>query len=171
MQAYLAGDKEALGILYERLHGPLYSFLFRFTREEQLSVDIVHDTFEILQSKKLHFDASIGTVKAFVFQVAYRRMLNKLNRRKKWQSLLPFLVPTPKKSLPNEEALVIQQAVSNLPEKQRAVILLAYYADLPQEEIAQILDIPLGTVKSRLHNAIKALKLELKEDFQHERGI
>ena len=171
MQAFLAGNKEALGILYERLHEPLYCFLFRYTREEQLSIDIVQDTFELLQSKKLSFDASIGTVKSFIFQIAYRRMLNKLNRRKKWRSLLPFLVPTPKKTLQNEETLAIQQAVSNLPEKQRAVILLAYYEDLPQEEIAQILDIPLGTVKSRLHNAIKALKLELKEDFQHERGF
>lgn len=40
-----------------------------------------------------------------------------------------------------------------------------YYHDLPQEEIAQILLIPIGTVKSRLHNAMKALKEELKADF------
>ena len=51
MQAYLAGEKEALGILYERLNEPLYCFLYRYTREEQLSIDIVHDTFEIIQSK------------------------------------------------------------------------------------------------------------------------
>ncbi|WP_342533762.1 RNA polymerase sigma factor [Lysinibacillus sp. FSL K6-0057] len=171
MQAYLAGEKEALGILYERLNEPLYCFLYRYTREEQLSIDIVHDTFEIIQSKKLHFDANIGTVKSFLFQIAYRRMLNKLNRRKRWQTLLPFLVPTPNMTLQNEETLVIQQAVSKLPEKQRAVILLAYYEDLPQEEIAQILNIPVGTVKSRLHNAMKALKLVLKEDFQHERRV
>lgn len=171
MQSYLAGDQMALGVLYERLQEPLYCFLYRYTREEQLSIDIVHDTFEILQSKKVSFDPAAGTVKAWIFQIAYRRMLNKLNRRKKWQTLLPFLVPTPKKTLATDETLIIQQAVSNLPEKQRAVILLAYYEDLPQEDIAQILSIPLGTVKSRLHNAIKALKMELQEDFKHERNI
>ena len=171
MLAYQAGNQEALGILYERLHEPLYCFIFRYTREEQFSIDIVQDTFEIIQSKKLLFDAARGTVKSFLFQIAYRHMINKLNRRKRWQTLLPFLVPTPKKTLQNEETLVIQQAVSNLPDKQRAVILLAYYEDLPQEEIAHILNIPIGTVKSRLHNAMKALKLELKEEFQHERGI
>ncbi len=74
-------------------------------------------------------------------------------------------MPTPKKTLQTEETLVIQQAIANLPDKQRAVILLAYYEDLPLEEIALILNIPTGTVKSRLHNAIKALKLELKEEF------
>lgn len=168
MLAYQAGDQEALSILYERFHEPLYCFLFRYTRDEQLSIDIVHDTFEIIQSKKHSFDITRGTVKAFLFQIAYRRMLNKLNRRKRWQTLLPFLVPIPNQKMPREEMLVIQQAVSNLPDKQRAVILLAYYEDLPQEEIAQILNIPVGTVKSRLHNAVKALKMELKEDFSHE---
>jgi len=171
MLNYQAGDQEALSILYERFQEPLYCFLFRYTREEQLSIDIVHDTFEIIQTKKYAFDTTRGTVKSFLFQIAYRCMLNKLNRRKRWQTLLPFLIPTPKQSMPNEEILVIQQAVFNLPDKQRAVILLAYYEDLPQEEIAQILNIPVGTVKSRLHNAMKALKLELKEEFSHERRI
>ena len=98
-------------------------------------------------------------------------MINKLNRRKRWQTLMPFLVPIQKKTLQAEDTLVIQQAISNLPDKQRAVILLAFYEDLPQEDISLILDIPVGTVKSRLHHAIKALKAELKEDFHNERGI
>ena len=64
--------------------------------------------------------------------------------------------------------MAIRQAIANLPEKQRAVILLAYYEDLAQEEIAQILSIPVGTVKSRLHNGIKSLKVALEGDFYHE---
>ena len=171
MQQFQHGNVEALGILYEQLHEPLYCFLFRYTKEEQLSVDIVQDAFEVLQKKKQHYDALQGTVKSYLFQIAYRLLINKLNRRKRWQTLLPFLVPTERKVLQTEETLVIQQAILNLPDKQRAVILLAYYEDLPMNEIATILSIPVGTVKSRLHNAMKALKLDLKEDFQHERGI
>lgn len=165
MQQFQTGNTEALGTLYERLHEPLYCFLFRYTKEEQISVDTVHDTFEVLQKKKHTFEAKRGTVKSFLFQIAYRLLINKLNRRKRWQSILPFLMPTQKKTLQTEETLVIQQAIANLPDKQRAVILLAYYEDLPLEEVAIILNIPTGTVKSRLHNAIKALKLELKEEF------
>lgn len=171
MLRYQAGDTEALGLLYERLQEPLYCFLYRYTREEQLSVDLVHDTFEIIQRNRQQFDTTRGTVKAFLFQIAYRRMLTKLKRRKKWQSLLPFLVPTPKPTVQTEEILVVQQAIASLPDKQRAVVLLAYYDDLPQQEIAQILAIPVGTVKSRLHSAMKALKLELKEDFEHEGNL
>lgn len=170
MEQFQHGNIEALSVLYERLHEPLYCFLFRYTKDEQLSVDTVHDTFEVLQKKKLDFHSEKGTVKSYLFQIGYRLLINKLNRRKRWQTLLPFLVPTEKKQLQTEETLVIQAAISNLPDKQRAVILLAYYDDLPMDDIAQILSIPVGTVKSRLHNAMKTLKLELKEAFGHERG-
>ena len=91
MQQFQTGNTEALGTLYERLHEPLYCFLFRYTKEEQISVDTVHDTFEVLQKKKHTFDAKRGTVKSFLFQIAYRLLINKLNRRKRWQSILPFL--------------------------------------------------------------------------------
>lgn len=169
MQQVQKADTEALGVLYERLRDPLYCFLYRYTKEEQLSIDIVHDTFEVLQKKKAIYDAEKGTVKAFVFQVAYRLMINKLNRRKRWQKLVPFLVPTQVNKLLPEETMVVQQAIFALPDKQRAVILLAYYEDLPIADIAQILNIPAGTVKSRLHHAMKALKEALKEDFHYEK--
>lgn len=165
MEAYKNGSVEGFEQLYSRLYEPLYCFLFRYTREEQLSIDIVQDTFERLQYIKQDFDQQKGTVKAFLFQIAYRLMINKLNRRKKWRTLFPFLVPTSSHRMSADEKLTIQEAILQLPEKQRAVILLVYYHDLPQEEIAQILSIPLGTVKSRLHNAIRTLKEELKEDF------
>lgn len=169
MQQVQNADTEALGVLYERLRDPLYCFLYRYTKEEQLSIDIVHDTFEVLQKKKAAYAAEKGTVKAFVFQVAYRLMINKLNRRKRWQKLVPFLVPNESKKLQPEETMLVQQAIFSLPDKQRAVILLAYYEDLAIADIAQILDIPAGTVKSRLHHAMKTLKEALKEDFLHEK--
>ncbi len=168
MKDYQQGDERGFAALYEQLHKPTYCFLYRYTREEQLSVDIVHDAFEVLQKKKHEFDSEKGIVKAYVFQIAYRLLMNKLNRRKKWRSLLPFLVPISTQRFSTDEKIIIQEAIAKLPEKQRAVIILAYYDDLPQEEIAQILAIPVGTVKSRLHHAIKILKDELKEDFQDE---
>lgn len=154
MTAFQIGDSEALAQLYDQLHKPLYCFLYRYTKDEQLSIDLVQDSFEVLQTKKYQYEQQRGTVKSFLFQIGYRLMINKLNRRKRWQTLLPFLVPLQKKTLQAEDTLVIQQAISDLPDKQRAVILLAYYEDLPQEEIALILDVPVGTVKSRLHHAI-----------------
>ncbi|WP_042478327.1 RNA polymerase sigma factor [Bacillus ndiopicus] len=168
MLAYQMGDVEAFTKLYNQLYKPLYSFLFRYTGEEQLSIDIVQDTFEQLQKKHLDFDAQKGTVKSYIFQIGYRLLINKLNRRKKWRSFFPFLVPIQTTSFSTEDKLAVQQAIAKLPEKQRGVILLAYYHDLQQDDIAKILAIPVGTVKSRLHQALKRLKEELKEDFHAE---
>lgn len=168
MLAYQQGETEVFSVLYERLHEPLYCFLFRYTTEEQLSIDTVQDAFVVLQKKKHLYQASSGTVKAYLFQIGYRLLMNKLNRRRKWRALLPFLVPVYTSVLQQDDKMLIQQAIAQLPEKQRAVILLAYYEDLPQQAIAQILNIPVGTVKSRLHQAMKALKNQLEGDFYGE---
>lgn len=169
MTAFQNGVRDAMGQLYEQLVESLYCFLFRYTGEKEISIDTVHDVFETLQKKKNQYDVNRGTVKAFVFQVAYRQLVNKLNRRKKWRSLLPSLVPQERTRVSTEDRLAVQEALNSLSNPHRAVILLAYYDDMAQEDIAQILDIPVGTVKSRLHHAIQQLKTRVKEDFSHER--
>nr|WP_239581533.1 RNA polymerase sigma factor [Jeotgalibacillus terrae] len=165
MAAYQAGDVEALGRIYEQLKQPLYLFIYRYTRDEQLSIDVVQDTFIKIQQYKQSFSPEKGSLKNFLFQTAYRIMIDKLNRRKKWYRLMPFLKPEDPQPANTEDKLTVQQAISSLPEKQRAVILLTYYHDLSQAEIAQMLEIPAGTVKSRLHHAISSLKNMLGGDY------
>lgn len=165
MIAYQNGDERALERIFERYRDPLYRFLYRYSRDEQLSIDIVQDTFVTLQTKKRQFDQSKGQLKAYLFQIAYRLMITKLNRRKKWRNILPFLIPLDKQEVSNVDRLTIQAAIDTLPELQRAVILLVYYHGLKQDEVANILKIPVGTVKSRLHAAIKGLKERLEEDY------
>lgn len=169
MIAYQKGDDEALEVIYTLLRQPLYSFIFRYSRDEQLAIDIVQDTFVKLQHYKHDYNPNKGKLKSYLFQVAYRLMITKLNRRKKWRNLLPFLTPNQPEEFQLTERMTIREAVSALPETQRAVILLFYYHDIPQEEIAKILGIPKGTVKSRLHTAIKKLKEELEEE-EYEPG-
>ncbi|WP_079480843.1 RNA polymerase sigma factor [Halobacillus salinus] len=171
MTAYQDGEEEALEHIYTLYREPLYSFLYRYTRDENFSVDVVQDTFVKLQIHKLQYSAERGTVKAYLFQIAYRIMVNKLNRRKKWRSLLPFLAPHQPETFSAEDKMTIQEAVAKLPELHRAVVLLYYYHDLPQTEISTILDIPLGTVKSRLHKAIQKLKEEVEVSMDEEKSL
>lgn len=167
MIAYQNGEDKALETIYSLLKQPLYSFIFRYTRDEQLSIDIVQDTFVKLQRYRHQYDPKKGKLKAYLFQIAYRIMIVKLNRRKKLQSFLPFLTPITKEEFHHADRMTIQHAIAKLPEKQRGVILLFYFHDMSHEDIAEILGIPKGTVKSRLYNAIQNLKLELEDDF-HE---
>lgn len=164
MVAYQWGDEQSLEKLYKLFQRPLYSFIYRYSQDEQLSIDIVQDTFVQLQRYKNNFDPEKGKLKSYLFQTAYRIMINKLNRRKRWRERLPFLVPDESKNTDISERITVRQAVADLPHIQRAVILLYYYHDLPQKEIAHILDIPLGTVKSRLHTAVRKLKKDLGVD-------
>src|SRR5699024_9607586 len=92
----------------------------------------------------------------------YRLMVTKLNRRKKWRQFLPYLVPTKNESLPSADRMTVQDAISNLPEKQRAVVLLFYYHDMTQDQVAEVLNIPVGTVKSRLSASIDRLREDLE---------
>lgn len=165
MAAYQAGDDEALGRIYEQMKHPLYLFIYRYTQDEQLSIDVVQDTFVKVQKYKHTFSPEKGTLKNFLFQTAYRIMIDKLNRQKMWYRVMPFLKPEHQQFEHPEDKMTVQHAIRTLPEKQRSVILLTYYHDLSQAEIAQILKIPTGTVKSRLHHAISNLKNILGGDF------
>ncbi|MRG85732.1 RNA polymerase sigma factor [Salinibacillus xinjiangensis] len=171
MLAFQKGEEGALDRVYLLMKPSIYTFIYRYTRDEQLSIDIVQDTFEKLQNYKQDFDPQKGKLKSYLFQMAYRIMITKLNRRKKWRSLLPFLAPLEKEDYHHEDRMTIRDAITKLPDKHRAVILLFYYHDMSQEEIGEILNIPSGTVKSRLHHAIKRLKEELGVDYYESRSL
>ncbi len=171
MIAYQNGDDDALGGIYNLLKQPLYSFIFRYTRDEQLSIDIVQDSFVKLQRYKHYYDPSKGKLKPYLFQIAYRLMIAKLNRRKKLRTYLPFLTPITKEEFHHADRMTIREAVVKLPDIQRAVILLFYYHDMTQKDMAEILDIPIGTVKSRLHKAIQRLKEEWERDDDETRSL
>jgi len=162
MLAYQGGDNEALESLYKLFKKPIYSFIFRYIRDEQLSIDIVQDTFVKLQRYRKYYNPNKGKLKSYLFQTAYRLMVTKLNRRKKWRQLLPYLTPTKNDDFHHADRMTIQDAISDLPDKQRVVILLFYYHDMAQEEVAEVLNIPVGTVKSRLYVAIQKLKVDLE---------
>ncbi|MDG5472030.1 RNA polymerase sigma factor [Jeotgalibacillus sp. ET6] len=171
MIAYQQGDMESLDQLYLLLKGPIYSFVYRYSRDEQLSIDIVQDTFIKLQRSKHLYKREKGKISSYLYQIAYRLMIDKLNRRKKWRSFLPFLTPSDKEEVDLADRMSVREAVAALSEVHRPIVLLFYYHDLTHEEIASVLDIPKGTVKSRLHYAIKKLKEELGGEENVSRSL
>src|SRR5699024_12625357 len=99
MIAYQKGNDAALEKIYILLKKPIYSFIFSYTRDEQLSIDIVQDTFAKLQRYKKNYIPNKGNLKSYLFQTADRLMLTKLKRRKKRGQSLPSLVPTKNQTL------------------------------------------------------------------------
>ncbi|CAM4141118.1 RNA polymerase sigma factor [Lederbergia lenta] len=158
------GNMQSIDTIYLTYKNQLYRFIFRYSNDRQFSIDVVQDTFEKLIRKKHYYTSEKGSFKTYLFQIAYNTMMTKLKRRRKFAILLPFLAPDRFSTIAVEEKMSVQKAVQTLPEGQRAVIVLRYYHDLPQKEIAEVLGIPIGTVKSRLHHALKNLKDDLGVD-------
>lgn len=165
-------NEEAFNRLYTLLKPSLYSFLFRYTRDEQLSADLVQDAFMQLHRNKNRYQPDKGSVKTYLFQIAYHLMINKIERKKRWTKLLPFLVPQhyADPTTKSNDRVTVREAIMKLPESHRAVIILSYYHDMPHAEISEIIGIPVGTVKSRLHHSLKSLRtyLEVEEDGQRK---
>jgi RNA polymerase sigma-70 factor, ECF subfamily len=160
--AVLGGDRDRFGDLVERYQGRLVNYLFRLLR----TVDDAHDL------------AQEVLVKVWLFRVAQNAAIDQIRRRRlKLVSLrqdddegegrdwdLPSPERGPYGEMRNRErADAIQEAIDSLPWEYRELILLRHYGELPYEEIAQLKQMPLGTVKNKLFRGRQMLKEKLQD--------
>ncbi|MEV0972220.1 RNA polymerase sigma factor [Microtetraspora glauca] len=153
------GDAAALGELYERYSRPLFAFLFRLAGDRGTAEEILQDTLLAVWRSAGTY-RSRSSVSTWLFGVARRQAHNRL------RGLPPPLPADPADGadpVPGPEELAVggdrvQQTLARLPLAQREVVVLAYLNDLGHQEIADILAIPVGTVKSRLHHARATLR-------------
>lgn len=156
-QRMRSGDHQALYELLQRYHKPLYQFLCRFTGEEQLAEDIVQDVFVRLMTHQNH---SPMQLKAWLYAVARNLARDHFrSARYRYEQAADFdtddhLLPV----LDSERQIDVEEALQRLTIDQREVILLRFYHDLKVDEIAKIIGVPSGTIKSRLFHALKRLK-------------
>ncbi len=157
------GDAAALADLYERYSGPLFAFLFRLAGDRGTAEEILQDTLLAVWRSAATFRKR-SSVSTWLFGVARRQAHNRLRGAPPPQPADPAdganegAAPGPG---PEELAVGgdrVQQALARLPLGQREVVVLAYLNDLGHQEIAEILGIPAGTVKSRLHHARATLR-------------
>ena len=171
MVSVQAGDPQALAALIDRWRAPLYGFLWR--RAGDAADDLFQESWIRVARARDRFDRS-RRFSTWLFQIANNLCRDRWRRldarRRAMDSLQDEVraggrdhVATPE--LPDEHA--IERRLERLPERLREVLVLRYYQDLGEAEIAEILDIPRGTVKSRLHAAVRAARVLLEEDAGH----
>jgi RNA polymerase sigma-70 factor (ECF subfamily) len=156
---------DALNQLYDRFSGRLYGYGLRLLGDRQLAEELVQETFVRLWRNAGSFDPGKGSVSAFVFTIA-RRIAVDLWRRPSSRPFEPEQPDTPAEGDQLESvltAVAVNEAMATLSPQHREVLELSYRGDLKQTEIAQILGIPVGTVKTRSYYALRALKLALQE--------
>lgn len=168
-----AGDREALGPLMERHHRRIYRIALAYLRNPDDALDVVQETFVKAFESASGWNGS-AEVAPWLTRIAVNQAIDRYRReRRRRQSFEPLAEgdhheslaaegPSPERAALGQQVGVrIAAALGGLPEKQRAVIVLRHYEEKSLEEIAEILGLRLGTVKSTLHRAIHELRRRL----------
>jgi RNA polymerase sigma-70 factor (ECF subfamily) len=161
-----AGDSGApLRRLYARYERRLYGFGLRLLGEPGLAEELVQETWVRLWQSSRRFEPERGTVRAFLFTIA-RRVAADLWRRPSSRTLGSELGEEGSVEAAADEVLLavtVRDAMMSLSPVHREVLELVYDQDLKLAEIARRLNVPLGTVKTRAHHALRGLRRALEE--------
>jgi RNA polymerase sigma-70 factor, ECF subfamily len=166
-----AGNLEALGELYDRYRFLVYRTAIVITGDTEFASDLLQDVFLRLYrfADKIDLDRPL---QPWLYRMTANLAYTQLKRERNWTKLFTDLVDRltgfsnnqpAEAAEKNDDWNCLQRAIAKLPFAQRMVVILYYLNDLSLQEIAEILEIPVGTVKSRLYYGRNALKQALGE--------
>ena len=174
LRLIVSGDQGAAAGLYDRHSRALYSLILRILGDEAEAEDVLQEVFVQAFRQAGRYDAARGAVAAWLLMMARSRAIDRLRTRRtrvegrtgEVQVLddLPDAQPDATSVMLHEEQTrLVRQALAELPLLQRVAIELAYYEGLSHTEIAERLEQPLGTVKTRIRLGLLKLRDELAE--------
>lgn len=153
------GDGGAFESMYYRHRDWVVRLARRFTGHDEDALDVLQETFAYLHRKFPGFELT-ARLTTFLYPVV--KNLSIAARRRRGRFALDELSLAETAEAPQADPSELTAIVAGLPEIQREVLLMRFVDDMSLEEIAVALSVPLGTVKSRLHNAIAALRADPK---------
>jgi RNA polymerase sigma-70 factor, ECF subfamily len=172
------GQSEAFGVLVRRYERELYGYLVRYLGDSSLADDVFQNTFLQVYTKIAMYETG-RPVRPWLYTIATHQAIDAIRRHRRHQAVsidqeredqltaeMPHLLtllesrdPAPLDIVQAEERRqMVRGCVDQLPDFLKQVVILAYYQGLKYRDIADILDIPVGTVKSRLHTALVRLQ-------------
>ena len=160
------GDRDAFARLYDRFGQAAYSLALRVVRDRELAADVVQDAFLVVWNQAATFDANRGQPSSWILTVTHHRAVDVVRREHRRRAIPSTRHETASirqsrwtnrrgSSVAGEQ---VRAALRTLPDQQREVIELAYFAGYSQSELAERLALPIGTVKSRTFAAMKQLR-------------
>jgi RNA polymerase sigma factor (sigma-70 family) len=159
-------DERAVEELYARYSGPLYSLAYQVTRSDRFAQDVVQEVFIAVWKDAGRFDPTRGALGPWLFSLARHKAIDLVRRestiRKRTADVDLAFEEAPDNV--DQEAWLrvrrerVRAAIAELPENQRTALELAFFAGLTHVEVAERLDIPLGTAKTRIRTALLKLR-------------
>jgi len=164
------GDPRAWDALFRRYQLPLYVYACELVHNDQAALDIVQETF-ISATRELHRLREDGKFGSWLFGIAHQKCIQRWRKQNQDEMLRDEIASVPDGFENSPDDLLIRQEqeaefmnrLNQLPLPQRSVLLLYFVEDFSLEEIAGITGVQIGTVKSRMHYAKKALRKLLEE--------
>ena len=194
VRALAAGSEDALAALYDRHVDGIHAVALRLTNDRQLAEEVVQETFLALWNRAELYDPAVASLATWLRTIARNRTVDRLRAAGRRPPLVPLpglgdegesdagferlkpdavvlggAVPDAGPEAAAEAAEVraaVAAALATMPEVERTVIILAYREGLTQSEIAERLDWPLGTVKTRTRRALAHLRAALEAGDQ-----
>ena len=167
------GEVRAFEVIFDRHAGAAYSLALRMCGRRALAEDIVQDAFLSLWRSGTSYDRARGSVRSWVLSAVHNRAVDALRRlgskagRDVHDDGIAERLPAPEATdaevVRREEARQVRSALDDLPPDQRQVIELAYFGGLTHSQIAEMLDLPPGTVKGRMRLGLTKMRSTLGE--------
>lgn len=160
-------DKSAINLLYENYSNSLYGVILKILIDEELAQDALQETFVKVWKNAKKYDSKKAKLFTWLYRVARNTAIDKLRSHKKRfdkeiQIDKSNVYILPSSSL-NEDVIDLKEHVSSLEEKYQIVLNTLFFEGMTQQEASEALDIPLGTIKSRLKIGLR----ELRKVYSH----
>ena len=162
-----AGDAQAFTVLYDRHSRAAYSLAYRMMGEKQAAEDLAQEAFLKVWRSAGSYRAERGRVRSWLLSIVHNRGIDQIRSsasRRRMQEKIEASAPKSQpseafaESWRNSQRERVREALSTLPEEQVKILELAYFSGYTHVEIAEILDVHLGTVKGRMRHGLKTIK-------------
>jgi RNA polymerase sigma-70 factor (ECF subfamily) len=167
-----AGDHDAFATFYDATSRTIFGIALRVLRDRAQAEEVVQEVFLEAWRTSARFDPQQGTPSAWINTIAHRRAVDRVRsvqrsvQRDQRHAQTEYEMDAPDVSdivVARDEGGRVRRALAALPEAQRTALALAYFDGRTQREVAELLDVPLGTVKTRMRDAMKKLRAHLDE--------
>ena len=175
------GDSRALDTLYDRYARVVYGVALRILGEAELAEDVVQETFWRIWRRAQTFQSGRGQVASWIFGIAHNLSVDELRRQRSRPRPVYDTDETPvlrdledsrmdvaAAALESERGRLIGAALAQITAEQREAIELAYFGGLSQSEIAERLQSPIGTIKTRIRLGLRKLRDVLAQNMRIE---
>ena len=162
-----ANDAQAFAVLYDRHSRAAYSLAYRMMGEKQAAEDLVQDAFLKVWRAATSYRAQRGSVRTWILSIVHNQgidQLRSLASRRRTQEKIEASAPRSQpseafaESWANSQREQVREALKTLPEEQLKILELAYFSGYTHVEIAELLGLPLGTVKGRMRLGLKKVR-------------